>query len=118
MRGIGDEIVLYLLDAPYLFLGLRKIAVLMFNAVAKRLEERNVYLHADDSAIALLSKAGFDPEYGARPLRRAIQRMVEDSLSEELLSGRFKLGDHIVAYDQDGKLSFRPEEKAAVPSAN
>ena len=53
-----------------------------------------------------MSREGFDPQYGARPLRRAIQRMVEDSLSEEILSGHIKLGDSVRA-DIDGeKLAF------------
>ncbi|MBR0367380.1 MAG: hypothetical protein IJH86_03180, partial [Clostridia bacterium] len=57
----------------------------------------------------LISKEGYDLQYGARPLRRAIQRMVEDALSEEILTGRIKLGDRVRASEQDEKLIFIPE---------
>ncbi|MDR1619463.1 MAG: hypothetical protein LBS18_02195, partial [Clostridiales bacterium] len=64
-----------------------------------------------------LAEAGFDPLYGARPLRRAIQQQVEDSLSEELLSGRLKLGDHVEAYAKDDKLCWRIGGKKRIPKA-
>jgi ATP-dependent Clp protease ATP-binding subunit ClpC len=85
-----------------------KIAKLMLNTVAKRLSERGVQLSVEDSAIELLAKIGFDPQYGARPLRRAIQRMVEDSLSEELLSGTIHMGEHVRAVADEDKLKFYP----------
>ena len=65
----------------------------------------------DDSALKLLSAAGYDLQYGARPLRRAIQRMVEDALSEEILDGKVKLGDRVSMSAQDGKLVFTPLPK-------
>ena len=84
------------------------IAKLMLNAVAKRLEERGVALDIDDSAVKLLAKSGFDPQYGARPLRRAIQRMVEDSLSEELLSGSIHMGERVRVSADGEQLKFTP----------
>ena len=66
-----------------------------------------------------ISEAGYDLQYGARPLRRAIQRMVEDALSEEILLGHIKLGDRVVAAAAEGELRFtrvEPDE-AAVPEA-
>ena len=60
----------------------------------------------DESALALISRAGYDIQYGARPLRRAIQRMVEDALSEEILLGKIRLGDHVRAAARDDKLVF------------
>ncbi len=54
----------------------------------------------------LIAKEGFDPKYGARPLRRAVQSKVEDTLSEELLSGRFKAGDRVKAGVHDGKVVY------------
>ena len=85
-----------------------RIAALMLSNVQKRLRERDIDLEVDDSAIKLLSAAGYDLQYGARPLRRAIQRMVEDALSEEILDGKVKLGDRVSMSAQDGKLVFRP----------
>ena len=85
-----------------------RIAALMLSNVQKRLRERDIDLEVDDSAIKLLSAAGYDLQYGARPLRRAIQRMVEDALSEEILDGKVKLGDRVSMSAQDGKLVFTP----------
>ena len=84
------------------------IAKLMLDAVAKRLAERGVELEIDESAVNLLAKAGFDPQYGARPLRRAIQRMVEDSLSEELLSGSIHMGERVKVSAEGEQLKFTP----------
>ena len=85
-----------------------RIAALMLSNVQKRLRERDIDLEVDDSALKLLSAAGYDLQYGARPLRRAIQRMVEDALSEEILDGKVKLGDRVSMSAQDGKLVFTP----------
>ena len=85
-----------------------RIAALMLSGVQKRLRERDIDLEVDDSALKLLSAAGYDLQYGARPLRRAIQRMVEDALSEEILEGKVKLGDRVSMSSQDGKLVFTP----------
>jgi ATP-dependent Clp protease ATP-binding subunit ClpC len=84
------------------------IARLMLNAVAKRLAERGVELVIDEGAVKLLAKSGFDPQYGARPLRRAIQRMVEDSLSEELLSGSIHMGERVQVTAEGDQLRFSP----------
>ena len=84
------------------------IARLMLGAVAKRLAERGVELTIDESAVKLLAKSGFDPQYGARPLRRAIQRMVEDSLSEELLSGSIHMGERVHVTAEGDQLKFSP----------
>ncbi len=83
-----------------------QIATLMLEQVKKRLAEREIFLTIDDDAVRYLSQEGFDPQYGARPLRRAIQRMVEDALSEEILAGKISLGDHVRAVMHDGKLVF------------
>ena len=68
---------------------------------------RGIDLTVSPEAAAHLASDGFDPVYGARPLRRAIQHQVEDSLSEEVLSGRIRLGDRVECYLDDGKLAFR-----------
>ncbi len=68
------------------------IASLMLGQVAKRLQERDIALTYGDDVVAHLAQAGFDPQYGARPLRRIIQRTIEDSLSEKLIAGEIHLG--------------------------
>jgi ATP-dependent Clp protease ATP-binding subunit ClpC len=97
------------------------IAKLMMEAVKERLRERGIELEVEDEALRDISKSGYDLQYGARPLRRAIQRMVEDSLSEEILLGHIKLGDRVRAYSENGVLKFVPileelEELKAVPA--
>jgi len=61
----------------------------------------------------LLASEGYDANYGARPLRRAVQRMIEDPLSEQVLLGRFSEGDRIEGFVDDGNVAFR---KAEVPT--
>ena len=84
----------------------RKIVDLMLNRVIARLTEKDIKIEVSEAARDYLAKEGFDPQYGARPLRRAIQRMVEDSLSEEILSGHIKLGDSVRADIEGEKLVF------------
>ena len=93
-----------------------QIAQLMLGTVKSRLRERGMDIEVDPSALELITKAGYDLQYGARPLRRAIQRMVEDALSEEILMGNIKLGDHVLATAVDGQLQFsRIEVETAEP---
>ena len=94
-----------------------EIARLMLREVEKRLEERGIQLASDEEAVRLLAEKGTDLAYGARPLRRAIQRMVEDALSEEILTGRVSMGGLVRMRVQDGELTFEnveslDEEKA------
>ncbi|MGI6192228.1 MAG: ATP-dependent Clp protease ATP-binding subunit [Christensenellales bacterium] len=85
----------------------RKIVELMMNAVEKRLAERGIELTMTDAALDFLAKEGFDQEYGARPLRRAIQQKVEDSLSEEILKKNIAIGDKVVGDLEDSRLVFK-----------
>lgn len=78
------------------------ICDLMINSLSKRLKEKNITLELTENAKKALVKAGYDNEYGARPLRRAIEHLVEDRLSEELLKGTIAFGDKAVI-DNDGK---------------
>jgi len=77
--------------------------------VQKRLTDEELTLKLTDNAIDFLTKHGFDEQYGARPLKRAIQRYIEDPLSEKILVGEFSKGDEIdVDVSLDGqKLEFR-----------
>ena len=64
----------------------------------------------------VLARAGFDPNFGARPLRRALQQQVEDALSEEILAGRFQPGDHILVDAEGEQIVFRRAESLPLPS--
>ena len=86
---------------------IRKIARLMLTDVAKRVEELGISLSFTDEVVAELAKEGFDEVYGARPLRRAIQRKIEDGLSVELLESRIAKGDRVTASLEDGKIVYR-----------
>ena len=86
---------------------IRKIARLMLTDVAKRVEELGISLSFTDEVVAELAKEGFDEVYGARPLRRAIQRKIEDGLSVELLESRIAKGDCVTASLEDGKIVYR-----------
>ncbi len=88
-----------------------QIAKLMLRTVAKRLSERGIDLTFEDEAVALLAKEGYDTTYGARPLRRAIQRMVEDALSESLLAGKIHLGEKVKVKVDGEQLSFEGMER-------
>ncbi len=92
-----------------------QIADLMLRQMQKRLSGMGITLSYDAAVTRLLAEAGYDEKFGARPLRRAIQRQVEDALSEEIISGRLKLGDSVQATVEDGKLKLHrlPPEPVA-----
>jgi ATP-dependent Clp protease ATP-binding subunit ClpC len=110
VNRVDEIIVFHTLDKE----DTRQIVDLMLADVAKRLKDQGIELIVGDEAKDFLASEGFDEMYGARPLRRAIQQKVEDSLSEELLAGRIALGDSVEAYMSEGKLAFRKAEKAEV----
>ena len=83
-----------------------EIAKILLREVGKRIRELGIEIAFDNSVTELVTKEGFDELYGARPLRRAIVRMVEDSLSTEMLEGKIQKGDSIKAIAQDGKIVF------------
>jgi len=85
-----------------------QIVEILIGRLAARLAERNITIKLSDEAKELLMEKGFDPAYGARPLKRTIQRMVEDPLSEEILKGAIKDGDTVEIRRQDQVLSFKP----------
>ena len=106
-----DEIVIFdrLTDAD-----LKQIVTIQLGSLLKRLGDRKMTLSLTDEARELLAKDGYDPVYGARPLKRTIQRQILDPLSLEILEGRFKEGSHIVAEVRDGGLLFHEEESTPV----
>ena len=85
---------------------IHKIAALMLGQMNGRLKQLGVSMEYDDDVIKLLAESGYDEKLGARPLRRAIQRRVEDALSEALIAGKLKLGDSVKAEVRDGELTF------------
>lgn len=86
---------------------LNQIVKIMSQSVVERLKEQKIELKLTPSAIEVISKAGFDPEYGARPIRRALQKEVEDRLSELLLSGDITAGSKVVMGAKKGKIQVK-----------
>ena len=104
INRIDDLIVFHALEPD----DIRRIAALMLGSVSRRLAERGMQLSYGDDVIALLAEEGYDANFGARPLRRTIQRTVEDALSEEIIAGKIALGDQVQLYVDDNKhIAFR-----------
>ena len=100
LNRIDDIIVFHQLSKD----DISKIASNMMDTVSKRVESLGVDLSVDDSTIEFLAQRGFDPVYGARPLRRAIQSYVEDAIAESLLDGSISSGDEAKVYADDDKI--------------
>lgn len=83
-----------------------KIISVMTDSLQKRLAAKDIHIQVSDGAKQLIVEKGSNKEYGARPLRRALQRMIEDELSERILRGEFSIGDKISIDVSDGKLTF------------
>lgn len=101
LNRIDDVIVFHSLKEEHL----QEIVSLMSEELRKRLKEQDIDFNLTDEAKKHLAKEGFDPTYGARPLRRAIQKHIEDRLSEELLRGTIQRGDSVTIDVKDGKLT-------------
>jgi len=91
---------------------IKQIVELELNKLRERLDEYQLKLEATDEARTFLAEKGYDPKFGARPLRRVIQRLVEDPLSEGLLMGDFKPGDTVLADLEEDKIVLRALERA------
>jgi ATP-dependent Clp protease ATP-binding subunit ClpB len=81
--------------------------------LAKRLAERKITIELTPNAKALIAQEGFDPAYGARPLKRVIQKRILDPLAQKMLSGEYREGDTVVVDAQNGEIVFWSEEYAA-----
>ena len=101
-----DELIVF---HPLTEVEIRAIAGMMLGQVASRLKERAIALTWDDEVVEKLAREGYDVKFGARPLRRLIQRTVEDTLSEELLGGKIALGDRVRLKVTDGKITVEKE---------
>ena len=103
LNRIDETIVFHSLEKDHL----KQIVTLMSNQLISRLKEQEIFLELTDAAREKVASEGYDPEYGARPIRRALQKHVEDYLSEELLKGNVKKGQTVVMDVVDGKFTVR-----------
>lgn len=108
LNRIDEMIVFHSLEKEQL----KEIVSLMASALTKRLKEQNIELELTDAALQKIAQEGYDPQYGARPIRRALQKHVEDRLSEELLKGNVLTGQVVVFDYIDGDFKIRGKEKA------
>ena len=90
---------------------IKKIAGLMLNDVKKLLEDQKIDFETVEEAKELLVKEGYNPNFGARPLRRTIERLIENPISEKILAGEFKEGECITIGAKDGKITFSKKGK-------
>lgn len=91
LNRIDETIVFHALDKKHI----KEIVKLMISQVQERLKEQEIVFTITQRAVEKIAEVGFDPEYGARPLRRAIQKNIEDLLSEEMLKGNIKKGEEV-----------------------
>ena len=103
VNRIDDLVVFHPLSRDHI----RKIVDIQLSYLHDRLADRDIRIHLSDAARDKLADAGFDPVYGARPLKRAIQQQVENPLAQEILQGKFKPGDVIEVSVDDDRLDFR-----------
>lgn len=113
LNRIDETIVFRSLDKDEL----HEIVKIMSQSIVERLKLQNITLKITPAAIDVIGKVGFDPEYGARPIRRALQREVEDLLSEALLTGQIEIGDKVTIGASKGKITLnvsRSKKKVAI----
>ncbi|SMB84508.1 ATP-dependent Clp protease ATP-binding subunit ClpC [Desulfonispora thiosulfatigenes DSM 11270] len=102
LNRIDETLVFHALTEEHI----KEIVSLMLNELRERLTENELSINVTDKAKELIVKEGFDKDYGARPLRRAIQKLIEDNLSEEMLKGTYKAGDTIHVDGIEGKIKL------------
>jgi ATP-dependent Clp protease ATP-binding subunit ClpC len=103
-----DEIIVF---RPLTRDQIKAIVDVLMERVRREIRGQGMDLMATDAARELLAQEGYDPQYGARPLRRAIQRLVEDPLSDDMLRGKFSQGDEIVLDARDGRMVFEKKRE-------
>ncbi|WP_066249335.1 ATP-dependent protease ATP-binding subunit ClpC [Neobacillus drentensis] len=110
LNRIDEIIVFHALERKHL----EEIVTLLSEQLIKRLKEQHISLELTAAAKAKISVEGYDPEYGARPLRRAIQKHIEDRLSEELLKGTLLTGQHAVIDVDNGEFTVKTAENTSL----
>ncbi|MGF1688726.1 ATP-dependent chaperone ClpB [Photobacterium japonica] len=103
INRVDETVVFHPLGAE----NIKNIASIQIARLVKRLSERDYTLSLDDSALDLIAEAGFDPVYGARPLKRAIQQYIENPLAQDILSGKITTGKPITVVAEDGQIVAR-----------
>jgi len=103
-----DEIIVF---RPLTREQLTAIVDILMERVRREIRGQGMDLVMTDAARELLAQEGYDPQYGARPLRRAIQRLVEDPLSDDMLRGKFSQGDEITLDARDGQVVFEKKRE-------
>ncbi|WP_298943395.1 ATP-dependent chaperone ClpB [uncultured Psychromonas sp.] len=102
LNRIDETVVFHPLSEKHI----KSIATIQLHALQARLKERGYLLTFNDASIELLVEAGYDPLYGARPLKRAVQQLLENALAQKILSGELSLGSNILVDVEDGKIVF------------
>jgi len=102
LNRIDDTIVFHSLEQKHI----DEIVKLMVKEVQNRLEHMGITLEVTDKAMEKVAKEGYDPEFGARPLKRAIQKLIEDKISEEILRSEVKEGDRVILKEEQGNLEI------------
>ena len=105
INRIDDTVVFHALDKEQI----AKIAAIQIGYLQKRLQQQDIHLDVSEKALHHLAEAGFDPVYGARPLKRTIQQQIENPLAQALLTGKFKTGDTIKVNYKNGVIEFSSE---------
>ena len=109
LNRIDDIIIFHSLDLGQI----KQIIAIQLKRLAKMIEERGLAIEISDAAKEIIAKEGYDPAFGARPLKRALQRLIIDPLAIRLLEGKFKPGDTVfVNAGADGKLELSLEPEA------
>ncbi|MDZ5502261.1 ATP-dependent Clp protease ATP-binding subunit [Enterococcus cecorum] len=111
LNRIDETVVFNSLDASEI----HEIVKIMSRQIVARMAEQGIQLKITPSAIDVIGKAGFDPEYGARPIRRALQREIEDKLSEALISGQVQLGDAVTIGASKGNITLTVKDSKTQP---
>lgn len=109
LNRIDETVVFRSLDQSEI----HEIVKIMSQSIIKRLAEQDIQLKITPAALDVIGKAGFDPEYGARPIRRALQKEVEDRLSEALLSGQIHFGNNVTIGASKGTITLNVKEAKA-----
>lgn len=111
LNRIDETVVFNSLDASEI----HEIVKIMSRQIVARMAEQGIQLKITPSAIDVIGKAGFDPEYGARPIRRALQREIEDKLSEALISGQVQIGDAVTIGASKGHITLTVKDSKTQP---